>query len=99
MAATLVEQEGRLQLQGRVDFSNAGDLAAAGVQRLAGRRGELVLDVSGLEAGGSVAVAVLLAWLRAGRQTGLAIRVTGIPDKMRAIVRTSGLADVFALNE
>lgn len=99
MTVSLVEQGGGLRLQGRVDFSNAGDLAAEGLQRLTGRRGELTLDVSGLEAGGSVAVAVLLAWLRAGRQTGLAIRVTGIPDKMRAIVRTSGLADVFALNE
>lgn len=99
MDARLVEQDGGLRLQGRVDYGNAGVLQAEGLQRLAGRRGELALDVSGLDAPGSVAVAVLLDWLRAGRQAGLAIRVTGIPDKMRAIVRTCGLAEVFALNE
>lgn len=99
MTAILDEEAGRLRLRGQVDFGNAGALEADGRQRLTGRQGVLELDVSGVEAGGSAAVAVLLSWLRAGRQAGLAIRVTGIPDKMRAIIRASGLADVFALNE
>lgn len=95
MSASLSRNGAKLQLAGPVAFANADSVCDQGLALLAGMAGEgvkdVVVDLAGLEAPGSVAVAVLLRWARAVAAAGGRLRLAQVPEKCAAILRVSGL--------
>ena len=89
--------EGRLRLGGVVHFENARDICEAGLALIARSDGDLVVDLSNLESGGTVDVAILLQWLKAALHSKRLIRFENISDKLRSILRVSGLSDTFPI--
>lgn len=84
-----------LFLSGPVDFGNADRLCNDGLKLLGAAGAEVTVDLSGMEGGGSVMVAVLLQWLRASAAAGRHLRIVGLTDKLHAIIRVSGLQDLI----
>ncbi len=84
-----------LFLSGPVDFGNADSLCRDGLRLLATAGPEVTVDLSSMEGGGSVMVAVLLQWLRASAAAGRHLRIVGLTDKLHAIIRVSGLQDLI----
>lgn len=82
-------------LSGPVDFGNADAICRDGLELLAAAGPAVTVDLSGMEGGGSVMVAVLLQWLRASASAGRHLRIVGLTDKLHAIIRVSGLQDLI----
>lgn len=85
------------RLQGPVTFDNLAELRAQGEAAIAAADGRAVVDLSGLESGNSVAVALMMAWFRAAELHDKAIAFAGVPDELSRIIALSGMADVLPL--
>jgi phospholipid transport system transporter-binding protein len=95
VGATLVAAgAGRFSLSGPVGFRTARDLMATGTCLSTG--GPVVVDLSGVTAGDSAGLAVLLCWLAEARAAGRSLRFENLPAQLRALARISdveGLLD------
>lgn len=94
MAELVAQGPGAYRLQGIVTFSDqppprlwATPLVAA--------QGRIILDLSGLERGDSVSLALLLEWERRARLEGHKLQVTHAPTRLQDLMRVYGLAQVF----
>ncbi len=58
--------------------------------------GAVTIDLAGLERADSVALALLLAWERAVRARGQALRLSHIPPRLKDLMQVSGLLPLFA---
>lgn len=97
-AATLEPAgEARFLVRGPVVFATAGELLAAS-ERLFNGNGALVIDLSAVSDADSAGLALLIEWLRMGQQGSRPVSFTGIPDKLEAIARLSGVAGMLAGN-
>ncbi|MCB1889989.1 MAG: STAS domain-containing protein [Rhodocyclaceae bacterium] len=84
----MIEQQGdRLVVSGPMTMGEAPRLRQAGLAVLA--KGSACIDLSGVEAVDSSALAVLLAWQRAGRR----LPIEGAPASLRS------LATLYRLDE
>lgn len=92
---TLIRDGDVLRLSGDISYDNADAVCAEGLQLLAQAGSQPVIDLSALTAASSVAVAVLLRWARATAISGQRLQLTHVPERCRAIVRVSGLADAL----
>lgn len=97
MTVQLRFQEGRLQLGGVVNFDNASDVCNQGLVHLRDAGSLIIVDLQGLQSGGSIDVAVLLQWVRAAARAKKQIRFDHVSAKLQAIIRVSGLKDVLLL--
>lgn len=97
MTAHIRCQEGRLQLGGVVHFDNAQTICEQGLARIRESGSLVVVDLHDLESGGSIDVAILLQWARGALSSGKQIRFDRVSDKLKAIIRVSGLTDVLPL--
>ena len=84
-----------LLVAGCIDVANADACCNAGLALLAAMPGDVVVDLADLREPGSLTVAVLLHWARQVAARGHVLRLAGVPEKCRAIVRVSGLADAL----
>lgn len=95
MTARLVREGDNLRLEGGISYDNADALCTEGL-RLLGQSGrQVTVDLSGLTGASSLSVAVLLRWARAAAGNGQFLRLAGVPERCRAIVRVSGLSDAL----
>lgn len=95
MSASLSRQGAELRLCGRLDFAAADAVCAQGQALIATMTGDVVVDLAGLEAPGSVGVAVLLRWARQLAARGDRLRLAHMPARVRAIIAVSGLQEAL----
>ncbi len=89
-------KDGKLILDGVVDFDNAASVCEAGLKALASAGKEVVVDLGGLKSENSVTVAVIVQWARAAAKAGQKLSLASVPEQFRAIVKVSGLQGVLA---
>jgi phospholipid transport system transporter-binding protein len=85
---------GRLRAIGELDFATAAAALEEGDALLA-RGQRWTVDLSGVTAGDSAGVAVLVEWLSVASARRVALRFESIPEQMQAIARISELQDVL----
>ena len=94
MTATLVCQDQRLLLSGAVSFGNAQTLYQQGVSLLSSASPPTVLDLSQLSQSNTIAVAVIVQWLRQLKPM-QSLQLQHVPDKLQAIMRASNLEQLY----
>jgi len=70
-------------------FDNAAAVLDAGLRAIAG--GQADIDLAGLTAVDSSAVAVLLAWQRAARKLGKPLAFLHLPPDLQSLIRLYGI--------
>jgi len=92
MAAFRIEGtgEGRLAASGELGFATASAALEAG-QALLGPGRSWVVDLSGVTAGDSAGLAVLVEWLSLARTRDATLAYVAVPSQMLDIARISGL--------
>lgn len=95
MTAQLVREGDVLRFAGSISYDNADALCEDGLRLLAQTGSQVTVDLSGLTGASSLSVAVLLRWARAAAAKGQVLRLAGVPERCRAIVRVSGLSDAL----
>lgn len=95
MRATLTREDGTLRIQGDIDFANADACCDEGLALLAQMPGDVLIDLAGLRSASSLSVAVLLRWARSVAAKDMTLRLANVPEKCRAIVQVSGLAEAL----
>lgn len=68
---------------------NAARVVADGVAAI--RAGDAVIDFSAVRRCDSAAVAAVLAWARAARESGRSLRLVAVPEDLRSLARLYGL--------
>lgn len=84
-----------LEVYGVVDFDSVLTLRQAGEGFISTSEGHPKFDLSGLDGSGSVAVSLLLSWLRYATKLDKTIRLAALPEKLKKIIAVSGLNSVF----
>jgi phospholipid transport system transporter-binding protein len=85
---------GRLRASGELSFATAAHALRSGIGQI-GRDGEQAVDLSGVTAGDSAGVAVLVEWISVAAAAGMALRYENVPPQMLAIARISDLEDLL----
>lgn len=88
----------RFVLSGPVVFATAGELLEASRSLFEGRP-TVTVDLAGVSNVDSAALALMLEWLRQARTERRQILYTGMPQKLRAIARLSGVEDILATGD
>ncbi len=86
--------EGLYRLSGSISYDNAEHWLAQGEQAWA-EQPEVELDLSGLEAGDSAGLAVLIEWCLAARRRGHLMRCQALPKGMAVIAGLGGVAELL----
>lgn len=81
---------GVVGVTGPVTFATAGQLLDAG-QAVFSRQADVTINLHEVTSVDSAGLALLLEWLRQARANGRAVRFLGIPEKLLAIARLSGV--------
>ena len=81
---------GVVGVKGPVTFATAGHLLDAG-QAVFSRQADVTINLHEVTSVDSAGLALLLEWLRQARANGRAVRFLGIPEKLLAIARLSGV--------
>lgn len=95
MSAAITAENGGLKLAGVVDFANADTCCSQGLALLEKLSPNVVVDLAALESASTVSVAVLLRWARRAAARQGRLQLAHVPEKCRAILRVSGLADAL----
>ncbi|MEB3754675.1 STAS domain-containing protein [Acinetobacter sp. MD2(2019)] len=86
----------QLVLSGHVDFKNAAQLYNQGLEIIRKQANfPLVVDLSGLEQGNTLALAILVQWLRQTPQAN-GLHFKAVPSKMLKIIQACHLQDDLA---
>ncbi|HEB83273.1 MAG TPA: STAS domain-containing protein [Gammaproteobacteria bacterium] len=97
--ADIQQQEPRqYRMSGTVDFNTAPDLLKRSLQLLAGvdaGDGALSMDLSGVDACNSAALALLLEIFRQAQLRKLDIQFKNLPDNLLSIARAYGVEDTI----
>lgn len=96
----MIREEGdRLKVEGKITMETAAGLLDAGralcgqIECSSGR----VIDLSGVTAVDSAAIAVVLAWMRAARASGRSLRLEGVPPQLHSLASLYDLSEVLPL--
>lgn len=85
-------------LTGAIDSSNFKAWQSQGEQYINECSAPTVqVDLAGLERSNSMAVALLLAWLRCADSQGKALQIAQVPQALRYIIDFSGLTEVLSI--
>lgn len=95
MSASLRRDGAKLQVSGHIGFDNADACCDEGLALIAAMPGDVVVELHGLTSASSLTVAVLLRWARQVAARGNRLSLAAVPEKCRAIVRVSGLAEAL----
>lgn len=60
--------------------------------------GELVVDLSRVEAVDSAAVSLMLSWLRRAQRSRVALRFTHVPENLLSLARLYGVAELLPMS-
>jgi phospholipid transport system transporter-binding protein len=86
--------DGRLVASGPLDFATAAAALRAGLGLMSAGRA-CTIDLSGVTAGDSAGLAVLVEWMSAARERGSSVRYESVPAQILAIARISDLEDLL----
>ena len=86
--------EGRLAVSGPLDFATAAAALRAGLGLMTGDRA-WTIDLSGVTAGDSAGLAVLVEWMSAAHARGASVRYASVPAQIVAIARISDLEELL----
>ncbi|HET7833230.1 MAG TPA: STAS domain-containing protein [Gallionella sp.] len=90
----MIKREGdRLVISGRVTIATVPALFEAGLEYLTS--GDLVADMSQVEAVDSSAISMLLGWTRAAQRGNHVLRVTGLPEDLLSLAHLYGVAELL----
>ncbi len=95
MTANLTCQDQRLLLSGAVTFANAQALYQQGLPLLNSALPPTVLDLSQLSQSNTIALAVIVQWLRQLKPT-QSLPLQHVPDKLQAIMHASNLEQLLS---
>lgn len=95
MSAALATEGATLKVSGSLDFISADACCDQGLALLEKMPAEVVVDLSGLTSASTVSVAVLLRWARSVAARNGRLRLAQVPERCRAILRVSGLAEAL----
>ncbi len=85
-------------VSGEIDATNFKRWQGQGEQYIQGSAQPFVqIDLAGLERSNSMAVALLLAWLRCADSQGKALQIAQVPQSLRYIIDFSGLTEVLSI--
>jgi len=98
---TFHRDQQRIVVTGDMVFDNADALCHQGrdfIQHAPSVDGSVVIvDLSGVEAVSSVAVSVLLSWMRTADKHGSTLSIEAMPDRLLDIARVSGVDAVLPI--
>jgi phospholipid transport system transporter-binding protein len=86
---------GRVVITGPATFATVGDLLSASQSVFAGQTA-MTVDLGEVTSVDSAGLALLLEWLRRARRDGCSVKYTGLPDKLVAIAKLSGVNAMLA---
>jgi len=86
--------DGRLAASGELGFATAAAALQAGLARI-GANSTLTVDLSGISAGDSAGLAVLVEWLSVARARRATLRYESVPAQILAIARISDLEQLL----
>ncbi|TFG86199.1 MAG: STAS domain-containing protein [Chromatiales bacterium] len=89
-AGLKADGSGRVIVTGPVTFATAGDLLLASQPLFVGRNA-VTVDLGAVTSVDSAGLALLLEWLRRARKAGCSVTYTGLPQKLVAIAKLSGV--------
>ena len=95
MTANLTCQDQRLLLSGVVTFGNAQALYQQGLPLLNSALPPTVLDLSQLSQSNTIALAVIVQWLRQLKPT-QSLQLQHVPEKLQAIMHASNLEQLLS---
>ncbi len=84
--------DGRFVITGEMGFDNAALLLRQSEALFPGT-GSIEVDLGDVTKVDSAALALLIEWMRRAGQRGQRISFTGIPPRLRALAKLSGVAD------
>lgn len=87
---------GRFRLEGAAGFGQARGLLAAG-ERLFASLPAVTVDLGGVTQVDSATLALLLEWRRLAVRRGQAVTYTGLPGRLAALARLSGVAGLLGV--
>lgn len=91
--------DGTLQLAGRFDYQRVQAVRPEGEALIRAHSGRNCrIDLSQVDAGGSVFMALLLSWLRVCDGRGIGMELCGVPPALFDMARVSGLDSVLPLS-
>lgn len=86
---------GQYRLEGVISFRDEPSKALQNA-RLVPAEGVVALDLSGLGQSDSVALALLVEWVRQSHTDTYQLHVTGASERLQALMRVTGLRTLFA---
>lgn len=86
--------DGRFQLEGRVDMSNADAILREGAHQLFNGH-PVTIDLGGVTAVDSAAVSLLLEWQRTAAAAGQPIHFTNLPAALRSLAELYGVSGLI----
>jgi phospholipid transport system transporter-binding protein len=89
---------GRFSLSGRMTFDTAGQILRASEDPFA-EHTRIEVDLSGVKETDSAGLALLLEWITWANHTVREIRFTGMPEKIRAIAKTTEVEHLLKRGE
>lgn len=90
-------QGGRASLRGEVGFGTVAGLWKDTSRLLAAAEGQaLEVDLADVVAADSAGLALLIGWLAAARQKGVALRYVNVPARIRGLANISEVEPLFA---
>lgn len=92
--ANLVCQNNKIALTGCLDFQTVGTLYEVSLAYLRPNE-SFQIDFSGIESVNSAGLALIVEWVRLGRQIPCQIKFINIPENLAAIARVADLAEVL----
>ncbi len=95
MTANLTCQDQCLLLSGAVTFANAQALYQQGLPLLTAANPPSVLDLSQLSQSNTIALAVIVQWLRQLKPA-QSLQLQHVPDKLQAIMHASNLEQLLS---
>jgi len=95
-ARLITAGEGRLRVEGVLDFGSVGRLAADS-EVLFRRNAHLRIDLAGVEAANSAGLALLLEWMDLARSLRIDLRFMNLPESLLRIAAFSNLGSLLPI--
>ena len=88
---------GQLKLSGSLTFDTAVSIEQQGRELLIKQMANCEVDLAELKAAGSVALSVLLSWMRQAHHLSIDLSITNMPAELYDLARVGGLDGVLPI--
>jgi phospholipid transport system transporter-binding protein len=85
-------------LEGRLDFGSVHEVESAGLDLIAGARGDYAICLEQVAYANSSALALLLCWLRLAQERSVVLHFLNVPEKLQALIDLYGLKTILPLS-